>query len=402
MKRSLYKILLLAACLCFTLCAAVPAHAEPAVNYANMGIYDYALVSGTDSLNLRAGPGTEYQWLGSLAAGNWVGLLGESGNWYYVYLLKTGQFGYMSKNFLKRAEGGSGGFSTGGVVNNPNPSQFLNLRSYPSYSAPVLGIFYNGAVFTLLSSTGDGWYQVQISGMTGYFRKEYVKLNGSSGGQTAYVRSGNGGKVNLRTAPTYNGSGIVGQYAPGTQVTVVLSSPLAGSFWKVNINGAAGYMDSTYLSASSPVYPVDPVYPYPAPVPATHGTAVVKNPKSTQKLNLRAQPSTSAKVIAQYGNGVKFQVIRAGETWTKVYGSASGNVGYFMTKYLTLSGTTFMKTVQNGNSYVNLRSSPNKTAGNVYTKVPSGAAVTVLIPGDEWTKVRYGGTVGYMMTTFLK
>ncbi len=396
MKRSLYRILLLAACACFLLNAAVPAKAEP--YYAVTGIYDYALVSGTDSLNLRSGPGTEYQWLGSLAAGNWVGLLGESGNWYAVYLPQTGQFGYMSKNFLKRAEGGSGGGSTTGVVSNPKPTQFLNLRAYPSYSATVLGIFYNGAAFTLLSSTADGWYQVQISGMTGYFRKEYVKLNG--GGQTAYVRSGNGGKVNLRSAPSYNGSTILGQYAPGTQVAVVLSSPLAGSFWKINVNGISGYMDSTYLTSSAPVYPVDPVYPGPAP--ATHGTAVVKNPKATQKLNLRAQPSTSAKVIAQYGNGVRFQVIQAGETWTKVYGSASGNVGYFMTKYLTLSGVSYQKTVKNGNSYVNLRSSPNKTAGNVYTKVPSGANVTVLIPGDEWTKVRYGGTVGYMMTSFLK
>ncbi len=400
MKRGLNKILLLAACLCVALSAAAPAQAEPTANYTNMGIYDYALVSGTDSLNLRSGPGTEYQWLGSLAAGNWVGVMGESGNWYYVYTLKTGQIGYMSKNFLKRGDGGSGG-STTGVVSNPIPTQFLNLRSYPSYSAPVLGVFYNGATFTLLSTTGDGWYQVQISGMTGYFRKEYVRLNGG-GGQTAYVRSANGGKVNLRSAPTYNGSSIVGQYAPGTQVSMVLSSPLAGSFWKININGAAGYMDSTYLSTSSPVYPVGPVYPIPGPAPVTHGTAVVKNPKASQKLNLRAQPSTSAKIIAQYGNGVKFQVIQAGETWTKVYGSASGNIGYFMTKYLTLSGVSYMKTVKNGNSYVNLRSSPKKTAGNVYAKVPSGAVVTVLIPGDEWTKVRYGGTVGYMMTSFLK
>ena len=95
-------------------------------------------------------------------------------------------------------------------------------------------------------------------------------------------------------------------------------------------------------------------------------------------------------------------MIQAGETWTKVYGSASGNMGYFMTKYLTLSGVSYNKTVRNGNSYVNLRSSPNKTSGNVYTRVPSGATVTVLIPGDEWTKVRYGGTVGYMMTSFLR
>ena len=398
MKRSLIKALLLAACVCLVLCPAAPARADVPVDYTALGVYDFALVSGTDTLNLRAGPGTEYQWCGALSAGNWVGLLGESGNWYYVYLLQTGQYGYMSKNYLKRSDGGPAPSANTGVVNNPQPNQFLNLRAWPSYTAQVLGIFYNGASFTLLSSTSDGWYQVQINGLTGYFRKEYVRLNGSSyGEQTAYIRSGNGGKVNLRSAPTYTGSRIVAQYAPGTQVNVLLSSPLPGSFWKVSVNGAAGYMDSTFLSASSPVNP-DP----PGPKPATGGTAVVKNPKSNQKLNLRAQPSSTAKVIAQYKNGIKFEVIQAGETWTKVYGSASGNVGYFMTKYLTLSGVSFTKTVQNGNSYVNLRSAPSKSSGNVYAQVPSGASVTVLTPGDEWTQVRYAGTVGYMMTSFLK
>ena len=400
MKRILLKLLSLAACACLALCAFSSAKAEtPAVDFAS-GIYDYALVSGTDTLNLRAGPGTEYAWCGSLAAGNWVGLLGESGNWYYVYLLQTGQYGYMSKNYLKRTDGGPQPAANTGVVSNPKPTQFLNLRAWPSYTAQVLGIFYNGATFTLLSSTADGWYQVQINGQTGYFRKEYVQLNGSCGGQNAYIRSANGGKVNLRSAPTYSGSRIVAQYAPGTQVTVLLSSPLPGAFWKVSVNGASGYMDSTFLSSSSPVQPVYPVDP--GAKPKTFGTAVVKNPKATQKLNLRSLPSSTAKVIAQYSNGIKFDVIQAGETWTKVYGSASGNIGYFMTKYLTLSGASFTKTVQNGNSYVNLRSAPSKNGGKVYAQVPSGSAVTVLTPGDEWTQVRYAGTVGYMMTSFLK
>ncbi len=330
-----------------------------------------------------------------------MGLWGDSGNWYYVFLPQTGQYGYMSKNYLKRAEGGAMPAANTGVVSNPQPSQFLNLRAWPSYTAQVLGIFYNGAAFTLLSTTADGWYQVQINGLTGYFRKEFVRLNGSSGGeQTAFIRSGNGGKVNLRNAPAYAGSRIVGQYAPGTQVNVVLSSPLPGSFWKVSVNGMAGYMDSTFLSVSSPVQPVYPDQP--GGKPATSGTAVVKNPKATQKLNLRSMPSTTAKVVSQYRNGVKFDVIQAGETWTKVYGSATGNIGYFMTKYLSLSGVSFTKTVRNGSSYVNLRSAPSKASGRVYAQVPSGAAVTVLTPGEEWTQVRYGGTVGYMMTSFLK
>ncbi|MBQ6804691.1 MAG: SH3 domain-containing protein, partial [Clostridia bacterium] len=49
-----------------------------------------------------------------------------------------------------------------------------------------------------------------------------------------------------------------------------------------------------------------------------------------------------------------------------------------------------------------LRSAPSKETGAVYQRVYSGATVTVLTPGDEWTQVRYGNTVGYMMTWFLK
>ena len=101
---------------------------------------------------------------------------------------------------------------------------------------------------------------------------------------------------------------------------------------------------------------------------------------------------------------MRFEVIEQGETWCKVYGSATGNIGYMMTKYLTLYGLPALptKTVQNGNSYVNLRSAPSKQTGAVYQQVYSGAVVTVLIPGEEWTKVRYGATEGYMMTWFLK
>jgi len=51
---------------------------------------------------------------------------------------------------------------------------------------------------------------------------------------------------------------------------------------------------------------------------------------------------------------------------------------------------------------VNLRTAPRKVSGNVSVQVPHGATVTVLTPGDEWTQVRYGGRVGYMMTAFLK
>ena len=390
--------------LCLIL-AAAPARAEVP------GVYTYATVTGTLDLNVRSGPGTEYAVIGNVPQGTVVGVLSEYGNWYQVYVPSLSMNGYMSKNYLTLTSSPSPSTpaastmpaSGTGVVSNPNPSSYVNLRQSPSMSAPVLGIYYNGAVFTLLAATSDGWYQVQINGNIGYFRHEYVTVNGGNpggggavppSGQTGYVYAANGKKVNLRSLPSYAGSTIIGQYPSGTPLTVLSAS---GAFWTVQVQGTVGYMDSTFISVSGGGVS-------PNPRPQTRGTATVNNPRATQFLNLRAQPSTTAKVIAQYKNGTRFEVIAPGETWTKVYGSATGNVGYFMTKYLKLSGVSASptKTVKNNGSYVNLRTAPRKVSGNVSVQVPHGATVTVLTPGDEWTQVRYGSRVGYMMTAFLK
>ena len=56
----------------------------------------------------------------------------------------------------------------------------------------------------------------------------------------------------------------------------------------------------------------------------------------------------------------------------------------------------------NGGTYVNLRSSPNKTSGNVNVRVPVGATVSLLSWGAEWSQVSYGSYTGYMMSWFLK
>lgn len=379
---------LLSACVLLLSLACFPAHAESG---------NYAVVAGTDTLNLRSTPSADSQWLGRAYRGDWVEILStESNGWHYCRVVSTGKYGFMAGNYLQVQSGVNSNNSVG-VVKNPVSTQYLNLRQYPSYSAPVLGRYYNGAQFTILS-VQDGWYHVKVSGQEGYFRSEYVQVNGGAAVSSAVVRTGNSGKLNLRNAPSANG-GIIAQYANGTQVDVLLKGNL---YWKVSVNGKTGYMDPAFLtdrvnsgsSASGST----------ASVPKTKGYVIVNNPRATQYLNLRAQPSTSSKVIAQYYNGIRLEVIEQGETWCKVYGKASGNIGYVMTKYVTLYGLsgTPTKTVNNGNTFVNLRSAPSKATGNVYQKVYSGSQVTVLTPGDEWTQVRYGNTVGYMMTCFLK
>ena len=132
MKQIARKIIPLFICLAL-LFALTPAQA---LNYN-----DFAVVDGSDTLNLRQGPGTQYDRLYTAKRGDWVMIMGESGNWYQVMVMSNGKVGYMSKNFLERENTLSEGFAaTTGVVSNPVSTQFLNLRQYPSLSAPVLGI----------------------------------------------------------------------------------------------------------------------------------------------------------------------------------------------------------------------------------------------------------------------
>ena len=63
----------------------------------------------------------------------------------------------MSKNFLKTVSGASSSTAT---VKNPAGTRFLNLREAPSYTANVLGIFYNGATCQVINRQADGWWQV--------------------------------------------------------------------------------------------------------------------------------------------------------------------------------------------------------------------------------------------------
>lgn len=392
---------LLKTCILMALCLALLLSTCPA-SAASYG--DFAIVTGSGTLNLRQGPGTEFDRLYTAKRNDWVMILGESGNWYQVMVMDNGKVGYMSKNYLSSANESTTGGQTTGVVSNPVATQYLNLRQYPSLSAPVLGIYYNGATFTVLSSV-DNWYQVNIYGQTGYFMKNYVTVASPSAQKTAVISAPNSGKTNLRSAPSMTDSTILSQYPNGTKVQVLLEG---NKFWRVSVNGKVGYMDKSLLkysasSATGSTSSGNTGTPAPAQKPATKGYAYVNNPIATQVLNLREQASATSRVIAQYKNGVRFQVISPGEVWTKVYGSATGNVGYMMTKYLTLNGTaSTIKTIQNGNTYVNFRSAPSVSASTVYARLYTGTPITVLTPGDQWTQIRYNGQTGYVMTQFLK
>ncbi len=380
MKRN-WTALLLAALLLFS--------ALPHANAAHAG---YALVVNTSRLNIRSGPGTGYPIIGGVSGGQWVRVDATYGGWIQGRSMQDGASGYFSSSFLRMAAASGGTGSAGVVVT----SSYLNLRQQPSYNSPVLGIFYNGTTFTVLGEI-YGWYHVEVSGMRGYFKSEFVRISGGGSGAlgTARVYSSNGGSVNLRNAPSYS-SGVIGQAAPGTIVNVYLRGT---RFWYISMAGTFGFMDANFLTASGGVTPPSPPTP---PVDPGPTNAVVTNIGSS--LNLREQPSTSSRVIASYPGGTPVSVRMQGVNWSRVYIPSTGKGGYMMTRFLTLYGmplTPMLTVTHPDGTYVNLRTRPS-LSGAITLQVPHGSLVSILIAGGEWAQVKHEGATGYMMTRFLR
>jgi len=117
------------------------------------------------------------------------------------------------------------------------------------------------------------------------------------------------------------------------------------------------------------------------------------------KLNLRQEPSLSAKVLDQYPTGTWMTVLSEEGEWSKV--SVDGKTGYVMNKFLSSSSsdsTLYVRT--NTGRGLNLRDEPS-LEGNIITSFKPGTAVEVLVRGSGWHKVRVGEQIGYMSSQYL-
>ena len=233
-----------------------------------------AWVTSTNGLNvrLRTGPGTGYTILASYAPGTKCTILTSGSNWCRIQI---GSYtGYMMSRYLTNTDPGSG--VTPAPAPAPTPGGYtvwvtsqngkgVNLRSGPSKSYTAIGFYGVGTTATMISA-GAQWSYIQIGARTGYMMSQFLTTVAPAPAPTpvptpvgtAYVVSGNGKSVNLRTGPG-KGFKVIRSYAVGTPLTIVTK----GAEWYfVHIGDVYGYMMRTFI-AESPA-------PVPPPPPATN------------------------------------------------------------------------------------------------------------------------------------
>ena len=176
-----------------------------------------------------------------------------------------------------------------------------------------------------------------------------------------------------------------------------------GDTWcQVYYNGRYGYVMTKFVQkiSSEPT-----AAPTPAPTAPMGQTAQVNTAKGA--LNMRDK--IGGAVIAKIPEKAFFIVTEYGATWCKAW--YDGKTGYVMTKFLTFGSAAPTETptpapevvisyarVNTVTGGLNLRETPNGTRIAV---IPQNAVIGVITKGADWSRVKYGDKVGYVMTKFL-
>ncbi len=123
----------------------------------------------TDGVNLRTGPGTNYDIVTSVPAGTALTRTGTTGEWTEVSY--SGQTAYVYNVYISTDSTDAELSSQSGTLTIVSEA---NVRSGPGTSYEVLGVAAVGDTLTITGYTSTNWYQVEYDGGIGYIAGNLV------------------------------------------------------------------------------------------------------------------------------------------------------------------------------------------------------------------------------------
>ncbi len=374
----------------------------------------WATVTGTDALNLRAGPGFEYEATTQLARDSVLCVLGTSGEW--VKVQYGSMVGYVSPDYLTYYNAYPGEISSdsSAMVSLPDAGLTAPLRGTPAMTAAVILEIDHGTQVNVLSNDGS-WCLVEVAGVEGYLLTSMLDFSATgvtpttipgAAGMTATVNS-TASTLNLREGPSTEDS-IIAEIPKGT--TIIVTDK--GEEWcAVKWGNLTGYVMTKYLlfdetETPGPSQSNSPT-PTPTPTPTPSSSAAPQGQTAwvlgtVNYVNLRAEASMDAAVITQIPTGDELIVLADLGTFSQVQHGVG--TGYVLSKHLT-----YVKPQQSiGIRYINtdvdplaLRDKPTTSGSTVLIRIARGEKVMLYETQGDWSYVQYGDYVGYCATGYL-
>ena len=314
------------------------------------------------TLNVRSGPGQNYNRIFTLSKDEKVTIKSSSNGWYKIVNSKNRE-GWASSQYIKASEDTS-------VYDKKIVSvDRLNMRSGPSTSYRVLKILTKGTEVEIISTSGD-WSKVKCSGTTGYVKNEYLSNPSSNENNSTAIKYVKATSLNIRSGPSTSYS-ILGKLKLNDKVEVLGET----STWsKINYNGNTAYVSSEYLSDSVIDSGSDN---------STEVRPTIQNKKVTSNtLNVRSGPGTSYTKIGVLYKGNVVKGISEKNGWIEI--NYNNQTGYISSDYVVNTSESESSSSVNSSgggassissSYVNLTYSLSQHVDLQYNKALKGGNV---------------------------
>ena len=418
------------------------------------GTATVALSDESQTLNLRAAPTTNAAVLSRLRHGQTLTVLERYANWTYVQYGTLS--GYVMNDYVVYDAGDSDSDAPNGDENGDEnggengggqaaaqvaivlPSDGLNLRAGANTASGVIMVLPQGTMLTVTGEMRDnGMLPVLLGSVAGYVSSDYVYVTDEAlatatpapnatptpapvptqapvqtpaqNEREATVRAYGG--LKLRRQPD-TASATLATMPYGTVVTVTGES--VNGFYAVSYEELSGYASAQYLTfgTDAPQPTAEPTKVPAASHPVTVRIGTVTAPSG---LNLRADSSQYANVLATLGYGV--QVTVTGERVSGFYPVRIGTLsGYVSADYISFDSeaaataaptatpapsTGGYRVVVESDNGLNLRAQPSANSDVLYV-LPYGMVLTVLGEGENgFLYVQWGGYTGYVSGAYV-
>ncbi len=392
-----------------------------------------------DTLNVRSGPGTDRQKIGTLTKGTkvfvtafrnrwcWARLPDDSWGWVAEWLL---EFSYDKGRQLAGPSSAAQTASTG------NPPAWIkvsaaNVRSGPGLGYERYGSLAQGTKVYRLSQRGD-WIKCRTPGGEGWVRQDMLEFNVATGRKLMETAGNSTASRGLQSAKAYcNGDNVRLRVSPSTSSDIVATlkkgqvlyifgekgrwkhaTVHGGSTgwvaeWLIKVEEGEGSRASAPpLPAPPPDFP-SPEYKEPSP-PSEELYAWIDE----DRVNVRSGASTDRPVEFRLSRGIKVEVMGADGHWCRVK-TPEGRVGWVAGWVVSfLPPGQAITTEQNGEQIevkvgwaarpeVNLREGPSVEDKEIGELVLSTQVIITDQQGDWYRVLLDNGKTGWVASWLI-
>lgn len=290
------------------------------------------------------------------------------------------------------------------VVSLINKQSALGIYGSASTSAEVIGAVPDGAPVRVYAIKGD-WCFIGYGQVYGYAQKSGLSISGDAPEETdlkpssitQYAVVTANGYLNLRQSGSASAT-IVGT-APSGAVLSVFSKENGWAY--IQYGAITAYASTSFLTfhATYPLSVADP----------TQNAATVTLSDPSETVNMRANASLTASVVAKLAHGTQVTLLKDDGSWSQIIWQ--GQQGYIMSSYLTVSGSAPEPTptptppsltarVNGGGAAVTVYAAEDE-ASQAVGQLDDQSVVTVLTYGSVWSQVQKAEVTGYVKTAQL-